>query len=618
MDSDNALENSMYQAISDQAYDEVNQLLLQGADPNKATVHGKTCLGQAAYTGNIRILKLLIDLSTEGIPVIKKSSKKRHGKSQKRKLRNDGKNSETAVKLKNFGDRKDKEGLSLDDNSVSREELATSDKNQGYFVFIHSEGSSSDDSRVPALKSPLSPATPTPQGDLEWDEDINTGSIAPTTREDETWSSMYMWYAAILENTGSALASASLIPGGINQQDAFMRTALHYAADQGHTEAAKLLIDAGCRLDVQGGDGFTPLHIAAFRNHKEITKLLVEAGAFVNYKSYDRMTPIHFAAKRGYLDVVKLLAANRAYLEARDGSEWTPLYQAARRGHADVVRCLIDAGANVNSEDAEGSTPLCVAVWQGHTAVVETLLAAGARIIHSQNLLYNAILQNHDEIVKMLSVGGGINLHNDNGDTPLLFAARLGQPDTARILLEKGANVNSRNSITGANALHTAVEHVSDSAEFEDLLVTFVQHDIDINSTALTGDTALNRALLIQKDHAARLLIQYGADVNACDLLACGLDNLTIVRRRSPALADMLLKAGHAAPPPDPHAPPPRPGSAAHWLYHACRQPLALADICRIKIRNMTDRKQLFDYITLLPLPKSLHRFLMMKDEGLN
>lgn len=30
MDSDNALENSMYQAISDQAYDEVNQLLLQG------------------------------------------------------------------------------------------------------------------------------------------------------------------------------------------------------------------------------------------------------------------------------------------------------------------------------------------------------------------------------------------------------------------------------------------------------------------------------------------------------------------------------------------------------------------------------------------------------------
>lgn len=55
-------------------------------------------------------------------------------------------------------------------------------KNQGYFVFIHGEGSSN--------KSPISPVTlvPSPQ-DLEWDEEI--GNVAPTTSEDETWTSMY-------------------------------------------------------------------------------------------------------------------------------------------------------------------------------------------------------------------------------------------------------------------------------------------------------------------------------------------------------------------------------------------------------------------------------------------
>lgn len=39
----------------------------------------------------------------------------------------------------------------------------------------------------------------------------------------------------------------------------------------------------------------------------------------------------------------------------------------------------------------------------------------------------------------MLSnLGGGINLHNDNGDTPLLLAVRLSQANIAHILLRKG------------------------------------------------------------------------------------------------------------------------------------------------------------------------------------
>lgn len=56
---------------------------------------------------------------------------------------------------------------------------------------------------------------------------------------------LHRWYAAILECTGTALASATVVTNGLNQLDAFMRTALHYAAEQGHTEIVKLLIDAG-------------------------------------------------------------------------------------------------------------------------------------------------------------------------------------------------------------------------------------------------------------------------------------------------------------------------------------------------------------------------------------
>ena len=53
------------------------------------------------------------------------------------------------------------------------------------------------------------------------------------------------WYAAILESTGAAIASASVVTNGIDQHDAFMQTALHYAAEQGHVGVVKLLIEAG-------------------------------------------------------------------------------------------------------------------------------------------------------------------------------------------------------------------------------------------------------------------------------------------------------------------------------------------------------------------------------------
>ncbi|KAJ2953624.1 hypothetical protein O0L34_g1228 [Tuta absoluta] len=610
-----ALEDSLYQAILVENQETVSQLLNQGANPNKTASHGKTCLGEAAKMGSISIVKLLIDASkSSGINKGSQSiNRKRHVKTHKRKIRHEVQHDETIVKCRTFKD-----------YHVGRENINTTvdetqDKNQGYFVFIHSEGSSSDEGRIPGIRSALSTPslTPSPQADLEWDEEI--GNVAPTTSEDETWSSMYKWYAAILECTGAAIASASVVTNGIDQQDAFMRTALHYAAEQGHTAVVKLLIDAGCKVDITASDGLTPLHVAVIRDYGEIVSMLLEAGSNANYKTHEKMTPLHFAASRGYLDLVKILVKHGANLEARDTSDRTALYLAAGRGHAAVVQFLVTSGANVNGEEIHGYTPLCEAVWQKFADVVKILLTSGARITHSHKLLHNAIIQRQVEIVQMLANnGGGINLHNDNGDTPLLLASRLAQPTVARILLEHGANVNACNSITGANALHVAVENVNSPREFEELLICLLDYKIDMNSVALTGDTALNRALLLHEDDATVLLIRYGADVNLCgDLHSCGLDNLSIASRRCTSnLASMLMKAGHYCPPSDPKAAVPDSGSAARWLHYASKQPLSLSDLCRIKIRHIGRKRSLFRYVSSLPLPISLKRYLMMEDEG--
>uniref|UniRef100_A0A2A4K1M0 SOCS box domain-containing protein n=1 Tax=Heliothis virescens TaxID=7102 RepID=A0A2A4K1M0_HELVI len=619
-----SIEESLYRAVVAEDQEAVINALSKGANPNKTASQGKTSLGEAANIGSIDIVKLLINASEakRHAPVsYTGSSKKRLVKCHKRKLRHNGQHDETVVKCKNLNDRTFKDFHFGQYEAVGVNETSSkADANQGYFVFIHSEGSSSDESKM-SVKSPItsSPLTPSPQADLEWDEDI--GNVAPTTSEDETWSSMYKWYAAILESTGAAIASASVVTNGIDQHDAFMQTALHYAAEQGHAGVVKLLIEAGCKVDAETGDGVTALHVAVIKNYIDIVKILIKAGSNVNHKTYDRMTPLHFATSRGFLDLVKFLVSHGASLEARDANERTALYIAAGRCHEDVIKYLIDAGANVNSEEIHGYTPLCEAVWQKFPMGVKQLLLSGARITHSHRLLHNAIIQRQVEIVELLTAyGAGINLYNDNGDTPLLLAARLSQPEVAKILLRKGANANLCNSITGANVLHIAVESITSPEEFEELLKCVIDYKIDMNATALTGDTALNRALLLHKDHAAVLLIRYGADVNTCDLHSCGLDNLSIAsRRRSCSLASMLLKAGHYVTVPDQGATVPKPGCTAYWLYHACKQPLSLSDLCRIKIRRVCSSSgvTLFRSIASLPLPKSLKRYLMMEDGGL-
>ncbi|CAB3249985.1 unnamed protein product [Arctia plantaginis] len=612
------LEDTLYQAILAENYDTISQVLSKGANPNKTVKQGKTCLGEAASMGNVDILKILLSVnqtsSTQKVSPYNVTTRKRHIKCHKRKLKHYGRHEETVVKCKNHNDRTLKDYkfghydmMEIIDNN------GKTDKNQGYFVFIHSEGSSSDESKIGSLKSPLSPTllTPSPQADLEWDEEI--GNVAPTTSEDETWSSMYKWYAAILESTGAAIASASVVSNGIDQQDAFMRTALHYASEQNHLNAVKLLIEAGCKVDIAAGDGLTPLHVAVVKNHIEIVKVLLKAGSQVNYKTHEKMIPLHFAAARGFLEAVKILVDGGASLEARDTNERTALYLAVVRGHVNVVKYLISIGANVNGEEIHGYTPLCEAVWARSSVLIEILLKAGARITHSHRLLHNAIIQRQGEIVKLLTnFGGGINLHNDNGDTPLLLAARSCQPEIVTILLSKGANVNSRNSITGENALHIAVESVYCSKVFEELLKLLLNNKIDMNAAALTGDTALNRALLLHKDKAAVLLIRYGINVNNCGVHKCGWDNLSIAtRRRSYSLASMLLKAGHYVLTPGPSC------STVHWLNFVCVQPLTLRDICRIKVRYIGRHAVLYRFIESLPLPKSLKGFLMMEDEGL-
>jgi ankyrin repeat protein len=133
-----------------------------------------------------------------------------------------------------------------------------------------------------------------------------------------------------------ALLSAEVVP---------VRPALHWAAENGLTEIAALLIEQGADPNETDHFGNTALHLAL--NYPEMISLLLESGANVDAENAMGNTPLHLAVKDRRA-VEELLAAG-ADVNARNGLGKTPLQYAMRQGTSpyalSIVEILIRAGA---------------------------------------------------------------------------------------------------------------------------------------------------------------------------------------------------------------------------------------------------------------------------------
>jgi uncharacterized protein len=221
------------------------------------------------------------------------------------------------------------------------------------------------------------------------------------------------------------------------------------AQNQDHAALSTLI---GQKVDVNTPDtaGMTPLIWAAHNDDLAAVKVLLAAGA--NPKTANRydVTALSEAAKCGDGAMIQALVKAGADVNATFGEGETILMTAARTGSVEGVRALLAAGASVNATDKyRGETALMRAVAENHADIAKLLVAAGADV-NARSILY-------DFNFRKVAAGGTQAVYSRGGLTPLLFAARQGATESAKVLLDAGAEINAPEEDYGFTPLLEAI-----------------------------------------------------------------------------------------------------------------------------------------------------------------
>jgi ankyrin repeat protein len=344
---------------------------------------------------------------------------------------------------------------------------------------------------------------------------------------------------------GAGAARPPLVEAARNSDRAALRSLLQKKADVNATE----------------GDGSTALHWAVYRDDAETADLLLRAGAKVNAANDLGVTPLWTASQNGNAALVRRLLEAGADPDKALLSGETPLMVASRSGYPQVAELLLAKGANANAHGARGQTALMWAVAQKHPNVVKVLLAHHADI--------NARSDQWSEVMAVPPHGYlPYNRAIPHGsDTALMFAAREGDLECAKLLVAAGANVNDQDA-WGVSATALAAH-----SGFTGMVEFFLAQGADPNTTG-PGFTALHEAVMRRDEKMVAALLDHGANPNT------PLTTWTPTRRSSD----------------DFHFPPALTGATPYWLAARFTAP----GIMRMLVKHGADPRFVHhsDYLT--------------------
>ena len=360
---------------------------------------------------------------------------------------------------------------------------------------------------------------------------------------------------------GNARVIERLLQAGADAKSAFPtgETPLMTAARSDRAEAVKVLLDHGAGVNVREAEsGQTALMWAAARGNLDVVKTLLDAGADVDAK-----TPtVHRRHSNEEMDFKETNATGQTgwVWVAVDPSAFSPLMFAIRNGHADVLRMLLDAGADVNDELSDGTSALMLAVANAHYELAAYVLERGAdpnANARGWTALHQAVrgrrastrwftapvptgsMDSFEFIETLIAHGAHVNGRmwkngiqsgerqriDFTGATPFLVAAKIGDLEVMRLLLEHGADpfATNRDNQTALmvaagvalfNPGEDAGSQPEDMPERLEAVNFLVELGHDVNERSSENETALHGSVYLGDIPIIEYLVEQGAKLD--------------------------------------------------------------------------------------------------------
>lgn len=231
------------------------------------------------------------------------------------------------------------------------------------------------------------------------------------------------------------------------------------AAMRGNRDAVRSLLASTADVNSRQVDGTTALHWAVRNDDAEMTDMLIRAGASVSAVNREGVRPMQLAALNGSAAILeRLIKAGADPNAPLTRYADTALMLAARTGKIDALNVLLDRGAKVNAvETWGGTTALMWSVAEHRPAAVKLLVERGADVDARSNFVPAINGRGFEGRVPVpTQPSQQVEEFASGWMTPLVFAAREGDLESATLLVDAGADVNALAG-DGKNALGVAM-----------------------------------------------------------------------------------------------------------------------------------------------------------------